>query len=32
MAYIKTVDTPHWLLVSEQLRDGSGLDLLRDCK
>ena len=32
MAYLKSIDTPHWLLVSEQLRDGSGLDFLRDCK
>ena len=32
MIYLKNVKTPHWLLVSEQLSDGSGLDLLRDCK
>ena len=32
MMYLKNVKTPHWLLVSEQLSDGSGLDLLRDCK
>ena len=32
MTYLKSINTPHWLLVSEQLRDGSGLDLLRDGK
>ena len=32
MAYLTQVNTPHWLLVSEQLSDGSGLDFLRDCK
>ena len=32
MTYLNSISTPHWLLVSEQLRDGSGLDLLRDGK
>lgn len=32
MAYLEDVGTPHWLLISEQLSDGSGLELLRDSK
>ncbi|KZR86112.1 Response regulator protein VraR [Synechococcus sp. MIT S9504] len=32
MIYLKNVKSPHWLLVSEQLSDGSGLDLLRESK
>ncbi|EAQ70515.1 two-component system response regulator RR class II (RRII)-LuxR [Synechococcus sp. RS9909] len=32
IGYLESVNTPHWLLISEQLSDGSGLELLRDCK